>query len=147
MLVTFAQGHQVRACDVVTLISISPSLGGFIRSFLPNLYKAVSKFSIPVPSTHYFIYTPNITLLISSTLSIMALLALVAVLASIYITVEIFTIVYNIFFHPLAQFPGPWWAGASYLHELYFDVIRGGQYHKQVEKMHQRYGREHIVRR
>jgi hypothetical protein len=50
-------------------------------------------------------------------------------------------IIYNVFFHPLAGFPGPWWAGASYLPELYFDALKGGLYFKEVEKMHKRYGK------
>jgi len=50
-------------------------------------------------------------------------------------------LIYNVFFHPLAKFPGPWWAGASYLSEFYFDAIKGGLYFKEVEKMHERYGK------
>jgi hypothetical protein len=49
--------------------------------------------------------------------------------------------VYNIFFHPLAGFPGPWWATTSYLPEFYYDVLKGGMYHKKVIQMHDKYGR------
>lgn len=50
------------------------------------------------------------------------------------------TIIYNVFFHPLAKFPGPWWAGASSYAEAYFDIVKGGRYFKKVEAMHTRYG-------
>ncbi|KAK3203875.1 hypothetical protein GRF29_106g902064 [Pseudopithomyces chartarum] len=49
------------------------------------------------------------------------------------------TIIYNVFFHPLAKFPGPWWAGASSYAEAYFDIVKGGRYFKKVEAMHARY--------
>jgi len=47
---------------------------------------------------------------------------------------------YDVFFHPLAKFPGPQWAGASYLPEMYFDIVKSGRFFKEVEKMHERYG-------
>jgi len=47
--------------------------------------------------------------------------------------------VYNLYFHPLANFPGPWWAGISHLHEFSFDVILRGQFFKQIGKMHEQY--------
>lgn len=49
--------------------------------------------------------------------------------------------VYNVFFHPLARIPGPWWATATYLAEFYYDVLQGGQYLKKVIQMHEKYGR------
>ncbi|KAF2688865.1 cytochrome P450 [Lentithecium fluviatile CBS 122367] len=53
---------------------------------------------------------------------------------------ELCHIIYNLVFHPLAKFPGPWWAGASDFAEMYYNVIRGGVYFKEIEKMHERYG-------
>jgi len=47
---------------------------------------------------------------------------------------------YNLYFHPLAGFPGPWWAAVSHAHEFYFDVVLHGLYFKQIEKMHEKYG-------
>jgi hypothetical protein len=71
----------------------------------------------------------------------MALLQVAAWLTIAWAGYSLLEVIYNVFFHPLAKFPGPWWAGASYLPELYFDVFKGGQYFKQVEKMHSRYGK------
>lgn len=57
------------------------------------------------------------------------------------IAVSILTqIVYRLFFHPLRGFPGPRLAAVSYLPEIYHDVIRGGMYMWEIEKMHQEYG-------
>jgi hypothetical protein len=48
--------------------------------------------------------------------------------------------IYNLFFHPLAGFPGPRWAAASYVPEFYYDILRGGRYYKKVIQMHEEYG-------
>jgi hypothetical protein len=75
-------------------------------------------------------------------LASMALLTVAGGLALAWVAYSVWEVIYNVFFHPLAKskFPGPWWAGASFLPELYFDFIKGGQYFKEVEKMHERYG-------
>ncbi|KAJ3499440.1 hypothetical protein NLG97_g337 [Lecanicillium saksenae] len=48
--------------------------------------------------------------------------------------------IYRTQFHPLAKFPGPKLAGATYLYEFWFDVICWGRYTHQIEKLHQLYG-------
>ena len=48
---------------------------------------------------------------------------------------------YNISpFHPLAQFPGPKVAAASYLYEAYYDWWCVGRYGKVIARMHELYG-------
>jgi hypothetical protein len=47
---------------------------------------------------------------------------------------------YNLYLHPLANIPGPWWAAMSYLPEIYYDLIKGGRYWTQVVEMHEKYG-------
>ena len=48
---------------------------------------------------------------------------------------------YNISpFHPLAQFPGPKIAAASYLYEAYYDWWCVGRYGKVIARMHELYG-------
>jgi hypothetical protein len=49
--------------------------------------------------------------------------------------------IYRLWFHPLSKFPGPKLAAVSHLHEFYYDVIKGGTYIWQVEKMHKKYGK------
>ncbi len=50
------------------------------------------------------------------------------------------TVVYRIFFHPLAAFPGPKLAIATYCYEWYYDLILGGQYTFKLKELHERYG-------
>ncbi|KAJ5675330.1 hypothetical protein N7462_008227 [Penicillium macrosclerotiorum] len=50
------------------------------------------------------------------------------------------TVIYRLYFHPLRHIPGPKLAAATHLYEFYYDVILGGKFILQMEKMHQRYG-------
>lgn len=49
-------------------------------------------------------------------------------------------IVYRLYAHPLARFPGPKLAAATFFYEFYYDVIRGGMYIWEIERMHEKYG-------
>jgi len=42
--------------------------------------------------------------------------------------------------HPLARFPGPKLAAATYLYEGYHDVIQSGQYTFKIAELHKKYG-------
>ena len=55
-------------------------------------------------------------------------------------------LVYNVYFHPLAKFPGPRLAGASRWYEAYFDnlVGCGGQYMNEIDRIHRDYGDLHL---
>ncbi|KAL2061080.1 hypothetical protein VTL71DRAFT_9132 [Oculimacula yallundae] len=48
--------------------------------------------------------------------------------------------VYRVTLHPLARFPGPKFARASYWYEAWYEVVCGGQYTNKVAKLHQKYG-------
>lgn len=50
--------------------------------------------------------------------------------------------VYNVYFHPLASFPGPLLARASLIWRIYHSV--GGHFHFAIEQQHRRYG--HVFR-
>lgn len=43
-------------------------------------------------------------------------------------------------FHPLHKFPGPKLAAASYFYEIWFDLIKGGQYTFEIKRLHDIYG-------
>jgi hypothetical protein len=60
---------------------------------------------------------------------------------------SLWQIVYNLWFHPLRDFPGPILARATRWYETYYDVIKrpGGQYIYEVERQHQKYGMIHSV--
>jgi hypothetical protein len=47
---------------------------------------------------------------------------------------------YRLFIHPLAGFPGPKLAAASYWYEYYFDCRLRGQYVFKIRDLHEQYG-------
>ena len=73
-------------------------------------------------------------------LSLSTSLLLIPVTAMIY---AFLLAVYRLYFHPLAQFPGPKVAAASYWYDFYYDVVKGpyqGQGVYEVERLHKIYG-------
>lgn len=50
-------------------------------------------------------------------------------------------VIYNLYFHPLAKFPGPKLAAASHLYEFYWSVIRDGEFIWVLERLHKKYGK------
>lgn len=42
--------------------------------------------------------------------------------------------------HPLYAFPGPRFAKATYLYEIYFDLVKGGLYTQEIQRLHNVYG-------
>ncbi|KAL4783362.1 cytochrome P450 [Aspergillus varians] len=59
-----------------------------------------------------------------------------ALFAGFYLTRTI----YRLYLHPLSKFPGPKLTAATGLYEVYHDVVRGGKFLWEIEKMHQKYG-------
>ncbi|KAL4816633.1 putative cytochrome P450 [Aspergillus spinulosporus] len=49
-------------------------------------------------------------------------------------------IIYRLYFHPLAGFPGPKLAAATRWYEFYYDIIQQGKYVYKVDQMHEKYG-------
>ncbi|KAJ5668037.1 uncharacterized protein N7477_006607 [Penicillium maclennaniae] len=48
--------------------------------------------------------------------------------------------IYNLFFHPLRNFPGPKLAAATHIYEFYFDCIKSGKFIWEIQRMHEVYG-------
>jgi hypothetical protein len=48
--------------------------------------------------------------------------------------------IYRLYFHPLRKIPGPKLAAVSRAYEFYYDVIKGGTFLFEIEKMHEKYG-------
>ena len=65
-------------------------------------------------------------------LPVAAVLLLIAKLIS--------TVVYNLYFHPLAKIPGPRLAGATYLYQTYYSVVGGSRYYVRIKELHDIYG-------
>lgn len=66
-----------------------------------------------------------------------ALCGLLVALGAVYLVLRT---VYRLFFHPLHHIPGPKLAAASYIVEFYYDVVKGGKFIFEIERMHQKYG-------
>lgn len=49
-------------------------------------------------------------------------------------------VAYRLYAHPLASFPGPKLAAATFLYEFYYDVIKRGMHIWEIERMHEQYG-------
>lgn len=58
-----------------------------------------------------------------------------------YITYLAGLVVYRLYFHPLAKFPGPKYAAISRWHEFYYEVVKKGQFTFKVQELHRKYGR------
>lgn len=59
-----------------------------------------------------------------------------------YIAFIICRSIYRLTFHPLARFPGPKLAAITKWYERYFELIQRptGQYFREIDRMHDRYG-------
>ena len=48
--------------------------------------------------------------------------------------------IFRLILHPLAKFPGPRLAALTPWYEFYWNVVKGGKFLWEIERLHQRYG-------
>lgn len=72
--------------------------------------------------------------------------ALVRVLGVTIHELDIHDAPHNLYFHPLAKFPGPEFGAAAHLYEFYWSIVRDGEFAWKIERMHQKHGtsRNHL---
>jgi hypothetical protein len=71
----------------------------------------------------------------------LSLLSLLLISLGSFVVYAIGLVVYRLFFHPLAKFPGPKLAAATDFYEQYYDVVKRGVWIWEIERMHQIYGK------
>jgi hypothetical protein len=49
-------------------------------------------------------------------------------------------VIHRLYLSPVAKFPGPKLAAATWWYEFYYDVVRGGQYVFKLNELHDHYG-------
>jgi hypothetical protein len=104
------------------------------NSFIPS-----SNSQRPSPSFEKFLPHEHIFKMAASYISFSTSLLLPAT----GILYALLLAIYRLYFHPLAQFPGPKLAAASYWYDFYYDVVKGpyqGQGVYEVERLHKIYG-------
>ncbi|KAI0532407.1 cytochrome P450 [Xylaria digitata] len=62
----------------------------------------------------------------------------IVIVVGLMLTFQIFDVIYNVYFHPLARFPGPFWARASLLWRFYHTM--SGRAHRVIQAQHRIYG-------
>jgi hypothetical protein len=51
--------------------------------------------------------------------------------------------VYRLYFHPLSKIPGPKLAAITSGYEFYFNVVKGGMFIWEMERLHEIYGQSY----
>jgi len=58
----------------------------------------------------------------------------------LYFLYFVVLLLYRLYLSPIAKFPGPKLAGATYLFEGYYDVVKRGKYTFKIRDLHAQYG-------
>lgn len=70
--------------------------------------------------------------------SILPAVALIAAVA--YLLYGIGLVVYRLYFHPLAKFPGSRLAAVTYWYEAYYEIVKTGKFTFKISELHDKYG-------
>jgi hypothetical protein len=55
------------------------------------------------------------------------------------------SIVYRLYFHPLANIPGPLFAKITYLYSFYYNCLCGGRFYMKIDELHKIHGKREIA--
>lgn len=89
-----------------------------------------------------FIWLGIMTLDIRNFTQSLSLRDIIVTLGAIYLTCWLCVFVYRITLHPLAKFPGPKLAGATFWYEFYYDVWPTRyRYMWKIQELHRKYGK------
>lgn len=116
-----------------------PALSNFVRDCVvqPLFFSSLYSLLLALGS-HYRIVVPSsISAPVSMLFDGFFMVQCVVVLAIVYI---VYTVIYRLYFHPLARFPGPKLAAITYWYEFYYDIVRRGQYTFKLRELHEKYG-------
>lgn len=64
-----------------------------------------------------------------------------AILVLVYLVYYGGLVIYRLYFHPLAKFPGPKLAAMSSMYEFHHNVIKDGLFFREIGRMHDNYGK------
>lgn len=56
-------------------------------------------------------------------------------------------VIYQLYFHPLAKFPGPKLAAITTWYEGYYDIVKKGRYTFELARLHDKYGKSSRLKR
>ncbi len=59
---------------------------------------------------------------------------------SVYLLYLVGLVIFRLYLSPIAKFPGPKLAAATYLYEGYYDVVKRGKYTFKIKDLHDEYG-------
>ena len=62
------------------------------------------------------------------------------VVVSFLLSLTVYMVIYRLYAHPLRDFPGPKLCAATFLYEFYYDIVKGGMYIWEIQRMHEKYG-------
>lgn len=72
--------------------------------------------------------------------SILSLNYLPALLTAAILTWIFTSIAYKLYFHPLANIPGPKLAAITWLYQTYYSFVGGSRFYLRIEQLHHIYG-------
>lgn len=71
-------------------------------------------------------------------------MSLVELLLALWICYVVYSAFERLYLSPIAKFPGPKLAALTRLYELYYEIVKGGQFTFKIGELHKQYGKRHL---